>query len=80
MPSSDDALTRFERRLAQAVADFAAGLERTIGPLGDGNTGRNLAALRAEEARLRRKARRNAPCYDINRHIAVCRLIAACGG
>lgn len=86
MPCPDDALARFERRLAQAAAAFAKALElhtlpppQTAGCAGLGGWEGDPSAIRVEDARLRRKARRNDPTYDLNRHIAIHRLLARMG-
>ncbi|RIY01270.1 hypothetical protein D3218_07825 [Aureimonas flava] len=69
------------------MGEFADGLRRHLGaaPSVDASgveareRPERLAALLAEDGRLRRAARRNAPSYDLNRHIAVRRLIALGG-
>lgn len=81
MPQTDTALLRFEKCLRASVDRFTAGLRDHLRPqlhdtAGPGSGPGWLDVLLAEEGRLRRKARRNAPCYDLNRHIAVRRLIA----
>lgn len=81
MPGTDDPILRFERHLREAVEDFAKRLWHHVGGALPhrgiiGSTVSGMEALLVEEGRLRRQARRDAPCYDLNRHIAVRRLIA----
>ncbi|WP_279477790.1 hypothetical protein [Aureimonas sp. SK2] len=81
MHPSDEAILRFEKRLRQEVRRFGEGLRRHLTP-DTAAAGANpysieaWKALAAEDARLRRRARSGDPGYDLNRHIAVRRLMA----
>lgn len=82
-----DALLLFEQRLRQEVDRFGEGLrhhlaERAVPDFsrsGPPESGERLRGLAAEDARLRRMARRGSLAYDLDRHIAIRRLIALLG-